>query len=240
MTNSEVFAGAGPARRSTISPHAYPERACRRLEGFSKPLSVLLIIYALVAVLAGLVSAYGIVDTRMFSEEAIANADIDADSTMIMAAVVFSLLAVLERLVFFICVFFVGRFTYRAMRNLYTVGSMVPEKSPAGTIYWYVVPFANFVVPASAMSEIYRGSIEETGRVHKSNLVGYWWTAWLVSLAAAIVSNSRYTPIDVLGIAVTISLLFSGLAALLLRVLIQRIAAAQQVIMQTGAAQIFA
>lgn len=240
MSISESPSGALPTRLSTISPHTYPDRICRRLEGFSKPLSVLLIIYPIVAVLAAMSASYGIMDPRMFSEEAIGSANVDTDGTMILVAVVFSLFAVLERVVFFICVFLVGRFTYRAMRNLYTVGSAVPVQSPAGSVYWYAVPFANFAVPASAMSEIYKGSIEETGRVHTSKLVSYWWTAWLLSLAAAIVSNSQFTPIEVLGAAVAISMLFSALAALALRLLIQRIATAQQVILQTGAAQVFA
>ncbi len=240
LSELDLSSAEAPRRLLKKSEYAYPDGVCRRIEGFSKPLSILLIVYALVAGVLTLLASYGLADPRMFDETAIATADIETEGILFLVVSVFFLLAIAERVLFFTCAFFVGRFTFRAMKNLYTVGSVVPDKSPSATIYWYIVPFANFVVPASAMSEIYRGSIEETGQIHTSSLVSYWWTAWLVSLFGSIVANSRFTPIEVLGPAIVIGMGFSLVAALLLRQLIRRIASAQQVILHSGAAQVFA
>lgn len=201
---------------------------------------MLLIVYAILTGILCLLAAYSIGDPRMFDGEFLENADFDADGALLLLVSGFFLLAIVERVLFFTCVFFVSRFTYRAMRNLYTVGSTVPDVSPSGTIYWYFVPFANFVVPASAMYQLYKGSVEEAGQVHRSGLVSWWWTAWLLSLLASVVSNSQFTPTYVLGPAIASGMLLSGLAALLLRQLISRITTAQQGIMQSSAAQVFA
>ncbi len=240
MTDTNLTTAFPPQRLSRKSEHAYPDGQCRRLEGFAKPLSVLLLIYALVAAGIGMLSAYGLIDARMLDEQAISNVDPDVDPVPLLMASAFFFLAIAERILFFTCAFLVGRFTFRAMKNLYTVGSVIPDKSPAATIYWYFVPFANFFAPSSAMSEIHRGSLEEAGQVNRSEIVKLWWSAWIVSLIASSVTNSTLTPLGVLYPALVVAMLSTALAALFLRTLIQRITRAQQAIMQTGAANVFA
>jgi hypothetical protein len=226
-----------PARQK--SKHAHRDGACRSVGAFSKPLSVLLIVYALAAFVTMLLSAYAFADPRLFDEEALAAADPEADRVLILVAVAFFLSVLVERALFFTCAFFVARFTFRSMKNLYTVGSRVPEHSPAATIYWYIVPFANFVVPASVMSQLYQGSVKAVGKRPVSDMIQYWWTAWVIALVAGVVSGNRYMTLDIASAAVVIGMGASALAALFLRRLIRLIADAQHVLMQSASVEVF-
>ena len=48
--------------------------------------------------------------------------------------------AVIQTVLFWFCVVLVGRVTFRAMKNLYTVGSKFPEMSPGWAVGWYFIP----------------------------------------------------------------------------------------------------
>lgn len=228
-----------PRRMAGPSPYSYPDRQCRPLRPFAAPLGVLLIIHAVVCFISAIAASYIFVDPAMFADERMESADPDTDAVYLIFLSAFSLTALAERVLFFICVFFVCRFTFRAMKNLYTVGSMTPEVTPSMSAAWYFVPFAMWVMPSVAMSQIHEGSVEENGRQNQSKLVSYWWGAWLVAQAASVVTNLSFAPADIMGYAVFIAMLFLGIAALLLRVLVLRITQLQDVLMLTGKAATF-
>ncbi|KCZ91664.1 hypothetical protein HJO_11122 [Hyphomonas johnsonii MHS-2] len=189
-------------------------------------MAVLLPIYALVSVLLAACIAYSFLDARMMDPYAIEDATEEDWLLLVIASSVF-LLYVAERVLLVICAFTVGRFTYRAMRNLYTVRSAVPDMSPASTVYWYFVPFANFIMPANAMSEIHHGSIAETGSLNTSSLVSWWWSAWLAFNILSSVSNLMSDQFMFSLTTSVIATLSGGAAALLLARLVRRIRTAQ-------------
>lgn len=229
----------GPPRRKTGSEYAFHEGGPRRLGPFSKPLGALLIVYSIAALTVAAIGAYGIADPRLMDPDAIEMADPAEDGTLILAAMLFFLLTVAERLLFFICVFFVCRFSYRAMRNLYTVRSAIPDMSPAATVYWYFVPVATWFMPPIGMSEIRQGSFAEAGWTARGGPVSLWWGSWIVSLIAASVANFPQTPASVAFPSVVVAMVASAVSALLLRSLVLKIAKAQLFILKADAASQF-
>ena len=234
-----VGAGYTPKRMTTKSRYAYDDEVCRPVGPFESPLRVMLLIYAVLAGLRALTLSYGIIDTRMMTGE-----DIDVGEVSGLVAGIASLaylgLFVIGGLLFFACAFMVGRFTYRAMRNLYTVRSTTPEISPIGTVLWYLVPFANLAMPANAMSQIHHGSIEETGSLNVSNLVSWWWGTWLTGNVLSSVGAMAMPSSLQAGIGLTVvSILLNGAAALTLRKLLHRIRTAQDSFTNSGLADAF-
>jgi hypothetical protein len=227
-------------RLKTGSEYAYEDGQCRPLAGLARPLHVFLVIYAVVAGLLAAMSAYGIYDPRVLDEDVLSVVDPEEDAALLLFASAFFLVALAERALFFVCVFLVCRFSYRAMKNLYTVRSALPDMSPGAAVYWYFVPIAFWFMPVQGMSQIYHGSIAETGSPDNSRLVSYWWTAWVLSVIGSTVANSSLAPLEVTYPALMIAMAFSVVAALLLRRLVGRITEAQQSILHTGAAQVFA
>ncbi|MFG1720082.1 DUF4328 domain-containing protein [Micromonospora chalcea] len=69
--------------------------------------------------------------------------------------------------------------TWRARKNLDAFPGAVPNLSPAWAIAGWLVPFANFVVPARVLADLLRNSV---WRRRQSWLVGVWWASWLVFL----------------------------------------------------------
>ncbi|MCZ7439702.1 DUF4328 domain-containing protein [Micromonospora sp. WMMC241] len=67
--------------------------------------------------------------------------------------------------------------TWRVRKNLDAFGGAAPTQSPAWAIAGWLVPFANFVVPARVVSEVARLSL---WRRRTPGLVVLWWSAWLV------------------------------------------------------------
>tara|TARA_R110000772_G_scaffold221642_1_gene332059 strand:+ start:632 stop:1345 length:714 start_codon:yes stop_codon:yes gene_type:complete len=230
--------GYMPKRLTRPSEYAY-EKGCRPVGKFADFLSVALIIYAIVSALLATSLLYTFFDSRMMDANAIEMATED-DWPLLLASVSFFLFYAAERILFVICAFGVGRFTFRAMANLYTVRSAVPDMSPGSTVFWYFVPFANFVMPANAMSEIHHGSIAETGSLNTSSLVSWWWSAWLGFTILSTVSNltSNYL---ILSVSTTCLASLSGAAAaLILRRLVRRIRSAQDQFTQGDLADTFA
>ena len=228
-----------PKRLSRPSEYAY-EDGCRPLGKFAGVLSVTLLVYAIVSVLLALALSYTFVDARMLDEYAFEDAT-DDDYLLIIASSLVFLLYVAERALFIICAFTVARFTYRAMRNLYTVRSTVPDMSPGATVYWYFVPIATWFLPAKGMSEIHQGSIEETGALNTSNLVSWWWGTWLVMSILSFISNFMGRTDPIMSIAVGIvSIVLGAVSAFFLRKLVRRIRTAQDQFSQGNLAETFA
>ncbi|PTA42810.1 DUF4328 domain-containing protein [Micromonospora sp. RP3T] len=67
--------------------------------------------------------------------------------------------------------------TWRVRRNLDAFSGAAPTQSPAWAIAGWLVPFANFVVPARVVAEVARFSL---WRRRTPWLVPLWWAAWLV------------------------------------------------------------
>ena len=83
---------------------------------------------------------------------------------------------------FFGAAFMVARFTFRAMRNLHTVGSKHADMSPGWAVGWYFIPFANLFKPAQGMSQIVHGTRHAIGDVNDTNSgIPLWWTCWLMT-----------------------------------------------------------
>ncbi|MEZ6000175.1 DUF4328 domain-containing protein [Hyphomonas sp.] len=234
-----VGADYAPKRMTTKSRYAYDDEVCRPVGPFESPLRIMLLIYAILAGVRALVLSYGIFDPRMMMAEEIETGD---TSSLIagIASLAYLGLYLIGMLLFCACAFLVGRFTYRAMRNLYTVRSTTPEISPIGTILWYLVPFANLVMPANAMSQIHHGSIEETGSINVSNLVSWWWGAWLTGNILTNIGSFVLPNAIQAGIGLTVvAILLNAAAALTLRKLLHRIRTAQDSFTIRGLADAF-
>ena len=225
--DATVGAGYTPKRMTTKSRYAYDDEVCRPVGPFESPLRIMLLVYAIVAGVRALALSYGIFDPQMLTAEEI---DTEDPASLIagIASLVYIGLYLLGGLLFLACAFLVGRFTYRAMRNLYTVRSTTPEISPIGTVLWYFVPFANLVMPANAMSQIHHGSIEETGSMNVSNLVSWWWGSWLAGNILSNVGGWVMSSAIAAGIGISVvAILLNVAAALTLRKLLHRIRTAQ-------------
>lgn len=239
MTETTLQPAALSRRRGGPTGYEYENGVCRPLHPFQKPLSVLLVLYVVACALLGLAALYWIVDHRFFDAEALAYADPEGEEALILALGIFSLVALAERLLMFTCAFLVGRFTFRAMKNIYTVRSPVPDMSPIGTVLWYLVPFANFVKPSQGVHEIYQGSFEEAGLPVKNGAVSKWWAAWIISVIAGMVSNFSYASSAVVFGAVIIWVIAAAIAAVLLRGIINEVTEAQEAMIVGGRVSAF-
>ncbi|MFI7071344.1 DUF4328 domain-containing protein [Micromonospora sediminicola] len=136
--------------------------------------------------------------------------------------------------------------TWRARKNTDAFAGALPSLGPGWAIAGWLVPFANFVVPARVVANIARDSLL---RRTTPALVGVWWAAWLVfSVGDRVVSrgdDQRYSRLtewpqndveygsyvryyqDALGgrLLLSVACLVAGISFV---VLVRRISAAQQ------------
>ncbi|HEY8042425.1 MAG TPA: DUF4328 domain-containing protein [Polyangiaceae bacterium] len=104
-------------------------------------------------------------------------------------------------LVFFVAVAFLGSLVlaaiffgiwiHRAAKNLRGLGRLGMQFSPGGCVGWFYVPFANFVRPFKAVSELWRASDPQADSyswtmASSTSLLGVWWGTWIVG---NIISN---------------------------------------------------
>lgn len=239
MTSATDNGGQVLRRRSGPSGYEYADRLCRPLGGLRKALSVLLPLYVIWKAVMLLVTLFWLADPRMFDAGALETLYAEEEPLLSMVLGIYALTAIGERLLFFICAFFVGRFTYRAMKNLYTARNRWPEMSPLGTVLWYFVPFANLVKPPQGLHEIYKGSLEEAGLAFPDGRISKWWAAWLVSVVAGALSNMSFASSAVVFVSVVIFTVSGALAAWWLRGIVNEIAETQEVMMTGGRASVF-
>ena len=84
----------------------------------------------------------------------------------------------------------VARITFRAMRNLYTVGSDIVEMSPGWTVGWYFIPIANWFKPVEGVSQIMHGTRKAIGeKPFVATSIPLWWTFWLLTNLLATIAN---------------------------------------------------
>lgn len=239
MTQTAYAQGGEVRRRSGPSGYEHSDGQCRTLRPFSRPLDILLPGYVVVSGLFILAVLFGAFDHRVFLADNLSGLSFETDRFLTLMVWAFILLTLLERLAFYVCAFFVARLTYRAMKNLYTVRSIVPDMSPVGTFLWYGVPFANLVKPSQGMHEIYKGSLYEAGTPAPDGRVSRWWAAWLVSIIASLVAGFSGLPLEIGIASMLVSLVAGIVAALLLRNLVREIAEAQQAMLLGGKASVF-
>lgn len=77
---------------------------------------------------------------------------------------------------------------YVAGSNLAEAGIEDTEFTPASRIWWFFVPFANFVKPFQGMRELWNASHGNAEYRDGVGIVTAWWTLWLAGSAAAYVA----------------------------------------------------
>lgn len=136
--------------------------------------------------------------------------------------------------------FFACRFTYRAMRNLHTINSPAAKVSPGWAVGYYFVPFANLVMPANAMSQIYHGTHESIGEKSRhASPIPLWWTCWLLSNVPETIADSS----GATGVTAFMFYLASGILTLIASISLIRmgriIADKQELLKHGGVAHVF-
>jgi hypothetical protein len=132
-----------------------------------------------------------------------------------------------------------GRWIYMAGRNLVDAGYQDLEFTPAARIWWFAVPFANFVMPFRGMRELWNASHGEGDYTVDNGLVGAWWALWLGQTVAVIILRVSAGPDAGAG-----PLWFQSAAYVVLSIvaiaLIRRIAKAQTKLGAGELAEVFA
>ncbi len=235
-TVSGESGGQSSAKQSKISEYAYPHGP-RPLQGFSSPLGVGLIIYAIAAFALVPLNLVGTLQPQLIDETLIESGELTA-LTFSMAALVVMAAFYLS---FVFCIFLTGRFMYRAMRNLHTIGSKIADISPGWSVGWFFVPFANLMMPYRAMREIVEGSsVALGGSLGSESRLRFWWGFWLIG---NIIGNGADRTVAISWLYFTlsaVSLVASGLAALTLRQIVRDVAKQQEAIQHGGVSDVFA
>lgn len=68
---------------------------------------------------------------------------------------------------------------YRAQSNLLNLGHEDLKYTPGWAVGWYFIPFANLVVPRTAMGELWEKSHGDD-RPPSHSILNWWWGTWLV------------------------------------------------------------
>ena len=151
-----------------------------------------------------------------------------------------------QLVLFWVSAFLVGRCTYRAMKNLYTINSKHAEMSPGWAVGWYVIPIASLFKPAEGMSQIVHGTRHAVGETSPSNSrIPLWWTFWLLTNISASISGqlSKYAddlPLEITALALGgFSSLFGVLSAWALLRVWRPVVRDQELIKHGGVAHIF-
>lgn len=84
---------------------------------------------------------------------------------------------------------------HRSQSNLPTLGVQGLRFTPTWAVAWWLIPFANFVMPFQTMSELYRSSDPQTGAIDwKASPVpaffGVWWACWLARFVLSSIAAS--------------------------------------------------
>jgi hypothetical protein len=80
-------------------------------------------------------------------------------------------------------VIFTLTITFRMVRNLKIIGSGHMTMSPFWSAAFYFVPFANLVMPANAITEVWKGTYAEIEDAppEPNGAIAWWWGPWLLS-----------------------------------------------------------
>jgi hypothetical protein len=165
----------------------------RSLRGLTTALTVLF--WAIVG--ANVLLVFALLNQRAAVEDAIDELLLDlhrvddADSLVVAAAVLVSLLTVSIAVVFII-------WMWRAAKNNEALGRARPRLSAGWAIGGWFIPLANFVLPVLIMQDLWRGSDSSVPRgdpnwrqARGSTLVGLWWGTLLASVIARVAAGSN-------------------------------------------------
>jgi hypothetical protein len=102
----------------------------------------------------------------------------DDDPDLLLGAVIIEVVAALAMTVVYLtAAVLVIIWTWRARKNTDAFPGALPTLGAGWAIAGWLVPFANFVVPARVMAGVARDSL---WRRFTPTLVGVWWCSWLV------------------------------------------------------------
>ncbi|MFS2109132.1 DUF4328 domain-containing protein [Sphingomonas sp. Sphisp140] len=146
-------------------------------------------------------------------------------------------LAMLAWTLLTMCVF--AFWIFRAGRNLVALGHGSLAFRPATRILWFLVPFANLIIPYHCMRELWNASHAKTDLGETPPLVAIWWGMWLFSFFDLIVLGVFAGPFELMTIIWIQSATGIALAALAIPML-WRIARAQAAQRSSGLTAIFA
>lgn len=170
----------------------------------------LAVIYAALIVVDLVVLAWLQIDQQSFPNQITFISFLDSLPTLAQAIFILSAIAV--------CFWI-----HRAHKNLFTAGVGGLEFTPAWSIGWFAVPFANLVMPYRAMRELWRRCLAGAG-----SPVGFWWGAYLLgNILVRISSSSSFQdnpPLLMAAIGESALLV----SAILLILIIRRVTAAQR------------
>jgi hypothetical protein len=186
---SEYAEAAGDASEPTIvsaSPSEPGKRPYEVFAGVTEPLGGI-VGHAQVAVIAFvLVSAVsvfsdfasiGFID-QAFSGSFESDAELDRQATAVDAFTQYASLAYVT--VFAWSAIVIGRWTYRAMKNLRSMGYETTV-SPGWAVGWHFIPIALLWMPFRGMAQIWRGSVHGApiGEAKLPSSMRIWWACWL-------------------------------------------------------------
>lgn len=228
MTTAAGASSLANARSTYVatSEHAFPDGP-RSLEGFLKGFRLTVWVYIPVSLLLLAESALTLY--------IISIGGLGPDMLALYQSAIWASLG-LNILVLVVGAYFVVRFTYRASRNLYTIAPRAQTHHPVWAVGAYFVPFANLVVPSSAMSEIYHGThkaVDEKSARHSS--IPLWWGAWLLS---GIITNvsSRIPGFNTLTLGLDAGSCALGIVSALMLLKIMNRIETRQALLKHGAA----
>ena len=90
---------------------------------------------------------------------------------------------VLNTALFAASLFISARMTYRTMGNIYKLKGADGQKAAAWSIAWYVVPFANLVMPPRAVHQIWVGTFGEgQDAKRRAGAIWVWWACGIISV----------------------------------------------------------
>lgn len=218
--------------RSVPRPHVYPNGP-RSVLSLYNWLRVGYITYIIVGLLFGLLIALILLPMTMGS-----NVWTWPIGTLDALGTIMVVLPICFMVIYLFCIIMTCRVTYRAMRNLHTIGSKHVSNSPTMSVVYYFIPFANLVMPAQVTSDIYRGTMHATDGIIKNGRVSLWWACWLISnIADRIATRLDF---NLAGTIISlVSLVFSIVAAYALLSLFRDISHAQEDLKHGGIATVF-
>lgn len=129
---------------------------------------------------------------------------------------------------------------HTAGRNLLAAGYEDLEFSPASRIWWFAVPFANFVKPFQGMRELWNASHGNSDYTQGSGLVATWWALWLGSRLARLVANGLAGESDSGTGPFWVEAAFDVPLAIVAILLIRGIARAQKQLAEPALVEVFA
>lgn len=129
---------------------------------------------------------------------------------------------------------------HTAGRNLLAAGYEDLEFSPASRIWWFAVPFANFVKPFQGMRELWNASHGNSDYTQGSGLVATWWALWLGSRLSRLVANGLAGESDSGTGPFWVEAAFDVPLAIVAILLIRGIARAQKQLAEPALVEVFA